>query len=49
MRLISRQSSLLFSTNNLSDIAANYTPLSRCERVQEVARQAYLSATDYHK
>lgn len=33
----------------LADILRNYTGISTCQRAAEAAKQAYLSATDYHE
>lgn len=32
-----------------ADLLANYKPLSSCEKAQNIMKEAFYSATDYHK
>ena len=34
---------------HLADIIKNYTPLTTLEKAGQIAKSAYLSATDYHE
>lgn len=34
---------------HLADIIKNYTPLTTLEKAAQIAKTAYLSATDYHE
>lgn len=41
---------LASNLKNLKDIISNYQAVgSNCERMGQMAKEAYLSATDYHK